>query len=71
MDDSLLDAMSHFGFKGPLRHSMVTNDSWYNMAQQIIDYLKSLSECVATNNQRPKFYNVIKDDLRTGKGKKK
>ena len=37
----LVDAMSSFGCKQPLRHSVISEDVWYLTAFDIINFLKS------------------------------
>ena len=36
----LVDAMNSFDCKGPLKHSIITEDKWYNTATEVYEYLK-------------------------------
>ena len=36
----LVDSMSHFGCKGPLRYQITSTDAWFETAEEMLEYLK-------------------------------
>ena len=50
----LVDAMSSFGCKGPLKHAIITKDQWFSTAEEMSDFLKKFF-----NGDSTKHYHVI------------
>ena len=38
----LVDAMSFFGVKGPLKHAILTDDKWFSSSEEMVSYLQGL-----------------------------
>ena len=51
----LVDAMSSFGCKNPLKHGIITEDWWYDNASEMVSYL--------TNDNSKEHYLVDSADL--------
>ena len=39
---NLVDTMSFFGVKGPLKHAILTGDKWFSSPEEMVSYIQGL-----------------------------
>ena len=47
----LVDAMSSFGCKQPLKHAILTTDKWFSSAEQMVCYLRKHFETLGDSSK--------------------